>query len=201
MSTILYRLGACALLTTLVVGCVSAEAPRKSEGQASGGEVAARVGETTITLKEVDARAMAGNAAAYQALYDARHTAVQELIAQKLLAQEAESRGVTVSELTTLEVTQNVRPITDGDVENYYNANKARLRGQTLEQVGSQIRRFLESQSAGRAQQEYMDQLKAKAKVRVMLEPPRTEVKIAANDPSIGPDSAAVTIVEFSDFQ
>jgi protein-disulfide isomerase len=34
-----------------------------------------------------------------------------------------------------------------------------------------------------------------------MLEPPRVEVTLAANDPSRGPAAAPVTIVEYSDYQ
>jgi protein-disulfide isomerase len=35
----------------------------------------------------------------------------------------------------------------------------------------------------------------------VLLEPPRTEVKLESHDASLGPASAPVTIVEFSDYQ
>ena len=47
-----------------------------------------------------------------------------------------------------------------------------------------------------------MEELKAKgAGVKVMLDPPRYTVAVAANDPVRGVASAPVTIVEFSDYQ
>ena len=47
-----------------------------------------------------------------------------------------------------------------------------------------------------------MDELRTKAgDLRVMLEPPRVEVTLADSDPSRGPATAPVTIVEYSDYQ
>ena len=48
--------------------------------------------------------------------------------------------------------------------------------------------------------QTYVDQLKAKTPVRVMLEPPRQKVA-AAGSASRGPASAPIEIIVFSDFQ
>ena len=46
----------------------------------------------------------------------------------------------------------------------------------------------------------YVDSLKAKTDVRVMLDPPRQKVA-TANSPSKGPANAPIEMVEFSDFQ
>jgi protein-disulfide isomerase len=49
---------------------------------------------------------------------------------------------------------------------------------------------------------QYLEQIRAEAKVEVLLPPYLpAKVEVAATGPSKGPDSAPVTIVEFSDFQ
>ena len=52
------------------------------------------------------------------------------------------------------------------------------------------------------ARAQLVDELRDKAgNVRVLLEPPRVEVAVAATDPAKGPETAPVTIVEYSDYQ
>lgn len=48
---------------------------------------------------------------------------------------------------------------------------------------------------------QYIDTLKAKTTVTVMLDPPRQKVEMVASSPSRGPASAPVEVVDFSDFQ
>jgi hypothetical protein len=43
--------------------------------------------------------------------------------------------------------------------------------------------------------------LKEKQAVKILLEPPRSEVRIAEDDPTEGPKDAPIQLVEFSDFQ
>ena len=47
----------------------------------------------------------------------------------------------------------------------------------------------------------YLDEQRSSQGVAIHMDPPRVEVAIAANDPYKGPEGAAITIVEFSDFQ
>jgi protein-disulfide isomerase len=64
------------------------------------------------------------------------------------------------------------------------------------------ISRFLEDQQRTAARQALVADLRTEGpELRVMIDPPRHEVALAPTDPSLGPAAAAVTIVEFSDFQ
>ena len=47
----------------------------------------------------------------------------------------------------------------------------------------------------------YVDSLKAKTAVAIMLDPPRQKVQMVASSPSRGPANAPVEVVDFSDFQ
>jgi len=67
--------------------------------------------------------------------------------------------------------------------------------GAKRDQVADRIRSFLDEARDG----EVKAALRKRAKVEVLLQPPR--VAMAAEGPSVGPENAPVTIVEFSDFQ
>lgn len=191
------------LLVVFLVGagCAAAGESEKASPKAPDDGVAARVGGKTITLEEVDRKAMAGNLQAFQALYDARRAALEEIIADHLLSREAEKRGVTQEALVAEEITGKAKPVADPDIDNFYNQNRARMGGQTLDQVKERIRQFLEVQNLQEARRTFLDGLKKQTELAITLDPPRLEVTVASNDPVRGPDTARVTIVEFSDFQ
>jgi hypothetical protein len=195
------RVSICVLASVLIWGAACAEAPQGKSGEAAAAEIAARIGDRTITMQEVDEKAMAANVKAYQALYDARRSALEQIISDLLLEEEAAAKGISKDELIDQAITQKVQLVTDADIEAFYNQNSSGLGGRTLDQMKEQIRQFLASQRVSQVRQEFFDQLKKKAEIRVSLEPPRAPVTVAANDPSLGPADAPVTIVEFSDFQ
>ena len=72
---------------------------------------------------------------------------------------------------------------------------------QTFDQVRGQIQAFLTRQKALVAQQNFIKDLREKSGITISLDPPRIEVVVAANELTRGPDTAKVTIVEYSDFQ
>jgi protein-disulfide isomerase len=93
-----------------------------------------------------------------------------------------------------------VPTVTDFDVNAWYEANKARVQGAPLEQVRQPIRQYLTQERMQTVRSDYLDGLKRKTPVRVMLEPPRQNVS-AANSPAKGSSSAPIEMIEFSDFQ
>jgi hypothetical protein len=169
-------------------------------------DVVATVGTVAITLGEVDEKAMqqpAGNFGSMKlslALYEARRSAIDDIIGDKLLAQESKARGITSAALMDQEIGAKVATVTEADVIAWYDANPSRVQGAKLDQVRAPIRSMLTQERTQTAYQTYVDQLKAKTSVRVSLEPPRQKVAIAGS-PAKGPAAAPVEVVEFSDFQ
>jgi len=163
--------------------------------------VAAYIGDEAITLQEVDAKALGTNMKLAQQLYDARKAVLDQVILERLLAPEAKAKETTVEKLIEARMAELAQPVTAADAEAYFNSNKARMGNRTLEQVQAQIISFLSSQRDSEAKDKLLTELKSKAVVRVVLDAPRTEVILAANDPTKGPPDAKVTIVEISDFQ
>ena len=193
---------AMAAVFVATVACSGGSQTRRPErSRPADSSEAGRVGDTVITMQEVDDKAMTSNLTVYKQFYDARRLALEELIDEKLLEQEAAARGTSTEELTQKEIESKSEPVSDADVESFYNQNRARMGGQTLEGIGPQIREFLESQRLAQARKNYIDQLRAKAEVSVFLDPPRIALEVADDEPSKGPVDARVTIVEYSDFQ
>jgi len=170
-------------------------------------DTVATVGGTPITLAEVDDKALEqpvsnfGSAKLSQALYEARRAALDELVAAKLIDAAAKAQGVERAALIEKEITAKVQAVSDADVAAWYQANQGRLQGAPLDQVRQPIRAFLTQERMQGVRAQYIDTLKTKTTVTVMLDPPRQKVEMVASSPSRGPASAPVEVVDFSDFQ
>ena len=181
----------------------SAQQPAKTQGP---NDVVATVGKVSVTLADVDAKAMNqpanqfGNTRLVLAIYEARRNAVDDIVGEKLIEIEAAARGTTTPELIDKEISTKIQDVTEADVVAWYNANQSRVQGASLEQVKTPIRNLLIQQRSAIAYQSFVEQLKLKTPVRVTLEPPRQKIA-TADSPAQGPASAPIELVEFSDFQ
>ena len=134
-------------------------------------------------------------------IYDLKRSQLDTLIADRLLAQEAAKRGTSVAALLDAEVTAKVGLVTEQEVEKFYRANKARLRGEEAA-VREQIRTHLQQQTLAAQSARFVETLRSQAKIVDRLQAPpvvRVEVPIDGA-PVRGLATAPVTLVEFSDF-
>ena len=74
-----------------------------------------------------------------QQIYDAKRTALDDLVGKKLEEKVAKDRGTTVDELVKTEVEAKVAPVTQADIDQYYAQNQRMFGGQTKEAVSKQI--------------------------------------------------------------
>jgi protein-disulfide isomerase len=170
------------------------------------GDVAARVGDRAITVKELDERWQkeepAQKAQAEQAIYDGRKTALDAIIADMLIAQAAKAKNVTPEAFVQAELAKRVKPVNDTDVRNFYVQNSERMQGRTFEQMSTAIQHYLEEQGQSAAKEDLIAELKKSGPaIRVAMDAPRTTITVNPDDPSQGKADAPVTVVEFSDFQ
>ena len=169
-------------------------------------ENAARVGNRTITTKELDDRWRADDPAsqadATQKLYDGRRAALDAIIADMLLTEAAKKKNMTAEAYELEEVGKRVKPVTDAEVVAFYQANINQMQGRPLEVMAPAINRYLTEQQRAQARQALVTELrKGGPEVRVLIDAPRRDVAIENTDPSLGRSSAPVTLIEFSDFQ
>ena len=164
-------------------------------------EAVAVVDGVPITNEQVE-KALGMNLSKLQEqIYSMKRQAVDALVSERVLSNEAARRKMTVTALIDAEVTSKVGLVTEAEVEKFYVANKAQFKGD-LEQSREQIRPGLQNQKIQAQRNAFIQDLKAKAKVAINLPAPdvqRFDVSIAGA-PSKGPANAPVTLVEFSDF-
>jgi protein-disulfide isomerase len=170
-------------------------------------QVVAEVAGKAITLKDVDAKweefDAAERARVVQALYQNRRNMLDQLVGDELIANAAKAAGQPVAAFVEQDAVKRLPAIAEADIAAFYEQNKDRTQGRTLDQLRGEIKPFLESRRTMQARAMLVEELKAKngAAVKVMLDPPRYTVPTRADDPVRGNPSAPVTIVEFSDYQ
>jgi protein-disulfide isomerase len=186
-------------LVLSLLACSSAPAQQ-------GSDTAARIGDRAVTVKELDEKWRAENPAAHaeatQKLYEGRRGALEQILAEMLIAEAAKGSGMSLEAFEESQISTRVKPVTDADVVAFYQANIGQMQGRSLEAMTPAINRYLSEQNRTAARQTWLAELRKKGPdVRVMIDPPRHSVTLASTDPSLGSASAPVTIVEFSDFQ
>jgi protein-disulfide isomerase len=205
-------LGLMLVVTALPV--LAKEKKEKSAAPASADAgIAAYLGNETITLDEVNKQAESGmeqlrqQEVSYrrqvaQNTYNIRRAALDQIVQDKLLAKEAAARSVTSDELVKAEIDGKAGEPTKDEIKDFYEKNKARMAGKTLEQATPDIEKGLRQMKLQTRRTAFLKDLQDKAQLKVVLEPPRVDVKVPAGWPGAkGPEKAPVTLIEFSDFQ
>lgn len=165
------------------------------------GDVLATVGTRTIKRSEVEEKVKPKLLEIETERYEALKDGLDEMVADELVKQEAQARGVKPDALEKSEVDDKIPAPSDAEVQKVYDDNKAQLGGQTLEQIKPRIIAYLKAQKEEERKQAFINELKAKHKTSIALRPPVVPVETAGRPSRGGSDSAPVTIIEFSDYQ
>jgi len=186
-------------LPSLVCAQQSAPTPQSND-------VAARIGDRVISVRDVDESWRktdpADHQKAAQTLYDGRKAALERMIADMLLERAAKAKGVSAEQYTAAEIAQRVKPVTDADVSAFFQQNQSRMGGRSIDELRPRIREFLDQQQQTQARNALIADLKkAGPPIEIALDPPRQPIAVASNDPARGGASAGVVLVEFSDYQ
>jgi len=132
-------------------------------------------------------------------IYNLKLQKIESIIDEKLLAKEAAKRGITVAALLDAEVTAKVTLVTEKDIDAVAGTDQS-VADPTNRRV--QIRNFLQNQRIATQRDSFLKSLRSQAKIVMYLKAPIYRMEVAVDDaPALGPATAPVTIVEFSDFQ
>jgi protein-disulfide isomerase len=172
--------------------------PRHKQDQVdSGNTVVASIGTRSITLREVEQTVALPLYQADQQRSQLLHQALQQLIDEELLKTEASRKGVTVSQLLA-DASQSEAI---SRLANLPGPVKQLSPGKARSSMDLEAPR--DPQEQARLRQALLVALRRQATIHINLpapEPPILPVSVD-DDPSVGPASSPVTIVEFSDFQ
>jgi protein-disulfide isomerase len=184
---------------------VDAAAPAAA---ASGDKVLATVNGANITQRDVEAKII-------EQILQRQPTAIESMLGptidDKILELEAAKQNLTKDKLLENEVKAKATPVTDAEVDKFFEEKKAQIH-QPKEQVVPQIRSYLESQHQQETYGKYLEGLRAKYAVKNLFAEQKDAEEAAkavtrrpiiesGDAPTTGPASATVTLVEFSDFQ
>ncbi len=177
-------------------------APGTATGPQNLPSVMAKIGEAAITRAEVEGVAAPALKQLEGEYKKARHqileNSLNELIQGRILAEESKARGAAGDKLLADGV--KPLPVKDEDVESFYEKNKDRILI-PKEQALPQVKTYLEQQRREDAKKAFYAALEKKYNVERSFGPMRVQIAPGAGAPSLGREDAAVTIVEFSDFQ
>ena len=192
------RVGLLVLMMGIAAGtAVAQKNPTKSPAPA------ARVGDEVITLEEVEQGVKPQLAKLEEQRYEILDQRLDQLIAERLLAQEAKRRNVSVEQLLKTEVFAKAPDIPDAEVTSFINQNRSRMPKMDEKELRLKVWDHLRSQKVNEQRQSYVQGLRGQTKVTVLLEEPTSARFDVSGDRGFarGPKDAPITIVEFSDFQ
>jgi predicted DsbA family dithiol-disulfide isomerase len=169
-------------------------------GAEGPGPVVATAKGLAITEADLDAALGSKLFSLETEAYNRKLQVLDDLIDTRLEAQEAVARKISVDELVKAEVSDKTPPVSDADVNATYERVKSRLpAGKTEAELKSLIATEMRQRQEEARRREFHRELREKAGIRVLLDPPR--LSVAEGGPSKGPKDAPVTMIEFSDFQ
>lgn len=189
-----------ALLALALFASACSESARTASEAPGGDAPVAEVNGKPITRAELEKHAAGALERLRDEEYQVRRRAVDEMVADRILDQEAARHGISREQLLRQEIDAKLRVPTAAEIDAVFEENRARIGNRTKEEVAPQIVQALLEERRSERARAYMEALRAGATVTVRLEQPRSTVAIPAGTPVLGPEKAKVTIVEFSDY-
>jgi len=166
-------------------------------------EVLATIGDEQITLADLRGRIGEQLDQMTNGFLQQRYTlldeSLQQLMRDRLLIAEAEKRGISTTELIEQETGAGLE-ITELEIAVWYQDNQSRMGDRTRDQARGQITDLLRTAGRDEAMKSLEARLHEEYGVVYHLQPFRVELN-NEGAPAIGPSDAAVTFVEFSDFE
>jgi predicted DsbA family dithiol-disulfide isomerase len=166
-----------------------------------GQRVLAEVNGRQIKESDVDALFPAQIMPLREQLYAVRKVALENLIITTLLELEAGSQKTSLEGLRK-KLSEGSVQVTSDQIENAYTENLSALGAMSPDEAKERLRLDLEVRARIQLFRDALEELRRKARVEVFLEEPRLpRLQHDASTPMIGSSNAAVTIVEFADFE
>ena len=166
------------------------------------GTVLAAVNGQPLRIETINERMKAYIYKMEMQIYAAQKQALDRRINDLLIIAEANKRGIGPEQIVRAEITDKVKPPTDTEIAKFYEENKTRLTGD-LAANRMAIADYLQTQQQQLAEKDLANRLRSSARVQIFLKEPVAPVFniTVGRGMARGNPSAAVKIIEFTDFQ
>lgn len=158
--------------------------------------VVAVVGGTALTHEDLERQSAKLLQARYQ-YYLAEKDALDSLIEDQLLKNQALKEHITTDQLIDREVSKKVTDPTEDQLEVYYEGLQT---DKPFADVRTEILQTIRQMRATKLRANYIRTLRAKTDVEVVLATPAVSVPLG-DAPQRGPADALVTVIEFADYE
>jgi protein-disulfide isomerase len=151
-----------------------------------------------ITTQDLEQKEVSHLLQAQYQYYQTERKALDDLIAQRLLEQEAHRQGITTDELLKREVDSKVKDPTEDQLQVYYEGLDSK---DPYDQVRVKILDHIRDQRRSKLRSAYVETLRQKANIVIQLAPPTADVSAENAAVTEGRSDAPVQVVEFADYQ
>jgi len=159
--------------------------------------VVAEVNGAKVTVADLEQEESGKLLQAHNQYYQAEKKALEDLIEKRLLQQKAKHEGLTVDQLVDRDIKSQVQDPTEDQMRVYYEGLES---DQPYETVRVKILEKIRQLRTDKARAAYVKGLRAQSNVIVELAAPSANVNLE-NAYSVGPKHAAVTLIEFADYE
>lgn len=190
------------VVACIAIACFSAAAFAQSAPTTDKSKPVAEVAGQPIYEGDFSPSVQMGLRHIHDEEYKLKKQAIEAMMSEKILENEAKKRNTTVEKLLETEVDSKVPDPTPDDVAAYYKDHQSQI-GKSFDDVKLMLGPALKGMEVQRARQKYAKDLLVQAEADneavLLLHPPTVNVSV---DPGRvrGNENAPVTIVEFADF-
>jgi protein-disulfide isomerase len=183
------------LIVAVLAGCLTASDNGKSTTPT--GLAAIEIDGATFSVADLQRKSSGALFQARNALFEAERKAADEFINDYLLDREAKKENITVEQLLERRVYSTFKEPSEEALRVYYDGIDTT---ESFDAVRDKIRDVIRQRWMTKAKAAYVKSLRSKANVTLRLAPPRAQIT-AENTPVRGAAAAAVTVVEFADYE
>jgi len=161
-------------------------------------DIVATVNGAAITTQDLQQREVNHLLQAQYQYYQAERKALDDLIAQRLLEQEAQREGISTDELLKREVESKIKDPSEDQLQVYYEGLDSK---EPYDQVRGKILDHIRDLRRSKLRSAYVETLRLKATVLIQLAPPTADIGPENASATVGRSDAPVQVVEFADYQ
>ena len=158
----------------------------------------ATVNGKAITTQDLEQKEVNRLLQAQYQYYQAERKALDDLIVQRLLEEEAQKQGISTDDLLKREVDSKVKDPNEDQLQVYYEGLDSK---EPYDQVRGKIMEHIRDLRRSKLRSAYIETLRAKATIVVQLAPPMANVGTENAAVTEGRSDAPVQVVEFADYQ